>query len=114
MPRNPAIILSEIRNLVDELELVLGDDPAQDKKPHVKKSFPGILAKGSVGSITILIEEGFFDTPKEIASIMGKLKEIGHSHKKPAVSMSLLNLTRKRILTRSHNENTKKWEYVKK
>ena len=112
MPRNPAIILSEIRSLVDELESVLGRKPASDKRPHIKKPFPTVAPKGSAGSITILIEEGFFDTPKDIASIMKKLKEIGDSHKKPAISMGLLHLTRKRILTRSQNESTKNWEYV--
>ncbi len=112
MSRNPAIILSEIRSLVDELELVLGSEPTTDKRLRIKKSSPAVPAKGSVGSINILIEEGFFDTPKEIASVMGKLKEIGHSHKKPAISMSLLSLTKKRILTRSQNESTKNWEYM--
>ena len=112
MSRDPAIILSEIRGLVDELESVFGTKPASDKRPHIKKPIVAIVPKGSAGSITILINEGFFNTPREIASVMEKLKEIGHSHKKSAVSMSLLNLTRKRILARSQNESTKNWEYV--
>ena len=62
--------------------------------------------------MSILIEEGFFDTPKELPPIMERLKEIGRYHKAPAVGMNLLELTRKRILNRFKNKSTKNWEYV--
>ena len=112
MARDPRIILSEIRILVDELESVLGGGSAPHKRPDMKKASPVVVPKGSAGAMTILIEEGFFDTPKEIASIMKKLREIGHYHKAPTIGMRLLNLTRKRILTRFQNKSTKNWEYV--
>ncbi|GAG80702.1 unnamed protein product, partial [marine sediment metagenome] len=36
----------------------------------------------------------------------------GHYHKRTAVAMNLLNLTKRRILNRFKNKETKNWEYV--
>ena len=112
MLRNPKTILSEIKSLVEELELALEGIPLKHKKPSLKKSSSAKKPKGVPGSLSILIEEGFFDTPRERNSIMERLKEIGHYHKTPAVGMKLLELTRKRILNRFKSKDTKNWEYV--
>lgn len=112
MPRDPKTILSEIKGLVGELESVLEDSPLNHKRPNLGKSSSVKKLKGVPGSIAILMEEGFFDTPKEITPIMERLKEIGHYHSKPAVGMNLLELTRKRMLNRFKNKSTKNWEYV--
>ena len=112
MSRDPQIILSEIKSLVEELELALDGSPLKHKKPGLKKSSAVKKPKGVPGSLSILIEEGFFDTPRERNSVMERLKEIGHYHKPPAVGMNLLEMTRKRILNRFKNKDTKNWEYV--
>lgn len=112
MTRNPKTILSDIKGLVDELEAVMGDGSSKQKKTSPKQSSATAVPKGALGAITMLLDERFLDTPKEIAQIMEKLKQIGHYHKRPAISMNLLNLTKRRILNRFKNKETKNWEYV--
>ena len=112
MSRDPKTILSEIKGLVGELESVLGGSSPKHKKPDLREPSSLKKPKGVPGSIAILIEEGFFDTPKGRNQIMERLKEIGHYHNKPAVDMNLLGLTRKRTLNRFKNKSTKNWEYV--
>ena len=104
-------ILADIRKLLEELEHVVGSGDHSTKR-DTKTSSSGSMPKGALGAITMLIEEGFLDTPKEIAVIMDRLKEIGHYHKRPAVSMNLLNLTKRRRLNRFKNKESKNWEYV--
>lgn len=110
--RNPKTILSEIRALVDELEAATGGNPTLHKKTVSKQPSSPVIPKGALGAITMLLDEGFFDAPKEIGSLMEKLKEIGHYHKRTAVAMNLLNLTKRRVLNRFKNKDTKNWEYV--
>ena len=110
--KNPKEILSEIKGLVDELELFIDDNPSINTKKGVKRRYPSTKTpKGALGVINMLLDEGFFDSPKEIASVMKKLKEIGHYHNKPAVSMNLLNLTKRRILNRLKDKGMN-WSYV--
>ena len=112
MSRNPKIILSEIKTLVYELETSFGGRSSPQKKTTSKSSSPMVVPKGAMGAITMLIEDGFFNTPKDISLIMERLKEIGHYHKKPAISMNLLNLSKRRVMNRFENKETKNWEYV--
>ncbi len=109
--KDPKIIINEIKKLLDELSSACGVKSAHKQptnKTKVSTSFP----KGVLGAINMLIEENFFDTPKEISVIIEKLKEVGHYHKRTAISMNLLNLTKRRILNRFKNKETKNWEYV--
>jgi hypothetical protein len=108
--KNPNKIIDDIRKLLGELEGIL-----KGKAPSVKKATSDsnrTIPKGAIGAIQTLIEDKFFDKPKEISAIMEKLKEIGHYHSKSAVSMNLLNLTKRRIFNRIKNKETKNWEYV--
>lgn len=109
--RDPKLIISEIKDLLDELSTSFGVKSIQDKIIN-KPSRPTNSPKGALGAINILIEEKFFDTPKEISTILEKLKEIGHYHRSTAIAMNLLNLTKRRILNRFKNKETKNWEYV--
>jgi len=109
--RDPKVIINEIRDLLDELCDSYSFKPSSSEIINQKsKSIDS--SKGALGAINILIEEKFFDTPKEISKIIKKLKEIGHYHKRTAIAMNLLNLTRRRILNRFKNKETKNWEYV--
>ena len=112
MSRNPKTILSEIKGLVNELETAMGGASSAQKTSSPKQSSAVAVPKGALGAVTMLLDEGFLDTPKDIAQIMEKLKQIGHYHKRPAISMNLLNLSKRRILNRFKNKETKNWEYV--
>jgi len=102
-------IAGQIKRLVDQLAEMslarpeLGNVPTQVKAQN---------KKGAAGALTILIEEGFFDSPKDLSEVMSKLEEIGHWHKKTTVSMNLLNLTKRRIFNRIKDKQKKKWRYV--
>lgn len=112
MPRSPKTILSEIKGLFDELEVTMGGEAPTHKKSSPKQSGFTAVPKGALGAVNMLLDEGFFDTPKEVAPIMEKLEQIGHYHKRPAIAMNLLNLTKRRVLNRFKNKDTKNWEYV--
>lgn len=103
-------IAEQIKNLVDELVAISGGKPGE--KQTVKKKESTSIPKGAMGALTILTEEGFFDSPRDISAIMGKLKEIGRYYPQTAVSMNLLNLNRRRIFNRIPDKDTKKWLYV--
>jgi hypothetical protein len=109
--RDPKTIISEIKDLLDELGSSFGVKTGHGQiaqKTKVDTSPP----RGALGAINMLIEEKFFDTPKEISAVIEKLKEVGYYHKSTAVAMNLLNLTKRRILNRFKNKETKNWEYV--
>lgn len=102
-------IITEIRALLDELGGVPNAKPSPHKSAHSDST---VSQKGALGAISMLMEENFFDTPKEMPAVMDRLKEVGHYHKRTAIAMNLLNLTKRRILNRFKNKETKNWEYV--
>jgi len=109
--KDQKLIISKIKDLLDDLEQSLGVKASSSKHPSkTKVNLP--VPKGALGAINMLIEENFFDTPKEVSLIMKKLEEIGHYHKQPAIAMNLLNLAKRRTLNRFKNKNSKNWEYV--
>ena len=109
--RDSEVILKEIKNLLDELGSSLNVKFSDEKLTnHVSKSIDS--QKGALGAINILINEKFFEVPREISTVMERMTEIGHYHNRNAVAMNLLNLTRRRILNRLKNKDTKNWEYV--
>jgi len=111
MTREPNAIINDIKKLLAELENSLGTSDARNKKP-ARPTKVSSVPKGALNAIMMLIEEDFLNSPKEISAVMKKLKEIGHYHKGTAVAMNLLNLTKRRILNRFKNKETKNWEYV--
>lgn len=100
-------IVGEIKTLLDELLPLIGE-PATGQISREKP----IMQKGASGALTMLTNEGFFDSPKDISSIMGRLKEIGRYHPQTAVSMNLLNLAKRRKFDRLEDKKTKNWLYV--
>ena len=103
-------IVEQIKNLVDELATMSGD--VSVKKQTTKKRESISIPKGATGALTILTEDGFFDAPKDISTIMEKLKEIGRYYPQTSISMNLLNLTKRRIFNRLKDKDTKNWLYV--
>lgn len=109
MKKRAQEIAEQIKKLVDQLAAV-ATGKSSVGKPLVKATTKA--KKGASGALSILMEEGFFDTPKSLSEIISKLEEIGHWHKKPAIAMNLLNLTKRRTLNRIKDNETKKWKYV--
>ena len=109
--RDPKVIISEIKGLLDELGSSFGLKFSYSQSVNKTKASVS-LPKGALGAISMLIEEKFFNIPKEMSAVIEKLKELGHYHKSTAVAMNLLNLTKRRTLNRFKNKETKNWEYV--
>ena len=109
MKKGAQEIAQQIKQLVDQLAALSGVKPSAVKpSTQVRPQAP----KGCSGGISTLIEEEFFDSPKDLGAVMGKLKEIGHHYSGSTVSMNLLNLTKRRTFTRTKDSKTKKWQYV--
>ena len=103
MKTPPEKLAEQIKKLINELvETTLKQRTKQSKQEKVPK--------GVIGAITMLINDGFFDTPQTRATIIEKLKAVGHYDKPETVSMTLLNLAKRRKLNRFKNK--KQWEYV--
>jgi hypothetical protein len=110
MQKSPQQIAEEIKHLVDQL--VASTQPAPTHRKEANQISSVKNTKGAVGALSMLIGEGFFDSPKDLSTVMGKLQEIGRHYPQPSVSMNLLNLTRRRTLTRIMDSKTKAWQYV--
>lgn len=100
----------QIKELVDQL-VAISDSKPIDKKV-LRQTGITTTTKGASGALSLLINEGFFDSPKDLNLIMEKLKEIGRYYPKPTVSMNLLNLTKRRTFNRLKDNETKGWQYV--
>ncbi len=110
MQKTPQHIAEEIKRLVDQLVEITNSTSSNRKRNNQISSVKG--KKGAIGAISILIEEGFFDSPKDLPSVMERLQEIGRHYPQPSIAMNLLNLTRKRTLIRMKDGKTKPWQYV--
>lgn len=104
-------IAIQIKDLVDQL-VVLSNTTSQNNTKGKKFLVPTNNYKGAAGALSMLTEEGFFDSPQNIAMIMDKLKEIGRHYPQTSVSMNLLNLVKRRSFTRLMDKQTKNWLYV--
>jgi hypothetical protein len=110
MENNAQKLAEQIKNLVDELVAISGG--VSTKKQKTQKTKTASLPKGASGALTLLTEDGFFDTPRDISTIMEKLKEIGRYYPQTSISMNLLNLTKRRIFNRLKDKESKNWLYV--
>ena len=110
MKKEAQKIAEQIKDLVDQLVVLCGEQPS-GKKPS-KRVKPPKRTKGASGALSILIEEGFFNKPTDLPAVMSRLEEIGRYYPKTSVSMNLLNLTKRRTFSRIKNNKTKKWQYV--
>lgn len=67
--------------------------------------------KGLAGAIIDLVNESFFDKPKDLSEISDKLKANAIFYPKTSYPESLLRLIRNKKLRRLKEKN--KWKYVK-
>lgn len=100
----------QIKDLANHLVAMASSQPVDKKK--LKRIGISTATKGASGALSLLINEGFFDSPKNLNLIMEKLKEIGRYYPKPTVSMNLLNLTKRRTFNRIKDKKTRNWQYV--
>jgi len=107
MENNAQKIAEQIKRLVDELATISGDVSTKKQKAKIVS-----VPKGASGALTLLTDDGFFDTPRDISTIMEKLKEIGRYYPQTSISMNLLNLTKRRIFNRLKDKESKNWLYV--
>ncbi|TET84174.1 MAG: hypothetical protein E3J36_02095 [Candidatus Nealsonbacteria bacterium] len=109
MNKDPQKLVKQITILVNELASLAG---VKTRKASViiknKKKKP----TGATGGLRFLIDEGYFDSPKELPEVINKLREEGWHYFTATVSMGLLNLVRERILTRYREKKGKPWKYV--
>lgn len=103
-------IAEQIKLLLDELVVLAGEKPI--KKSNNKSQIVNTTRKGAAGALTMLTDEGFFDSPKEISVVMEKLEEIGRYYPQTTIAMNLLNLTKRRKFNRLKDKGTKNWLYV--
>ncbi len=103
-------IVEQIKLLLNELIVLAGEKP--NSKSNTKNKVASTTRKGAAGALAMLIEEGFFDSPKKISVVMKKLKEIGRYYPQTTVAMNLLNLTKRRTFNRLEDKGTKNWLYV--
>jgi len=103
----------QIKGLIDQLVVLSSNGASSGESPKGKKfASPIAKQKGASGALAMLTDEGFFDSPRNIAVIMDKLKEVGRHYPQTSVSMNLLNLVKRRSFTRLMDKETKNWLYV--
>lgn len=111
MKKEPREIAKEIKLLADQLITIIDEQPKLSKQ-FSKQINKASTTKGASGALSMLIDEKFFDTPKDISLIMERLKEIGRYYPRTTISMNLLNLVKRRTFNRLKDKETKNWQYV--
>ncbi|TRZ64626.1 MAG: hypothetical protein D4Q79_01170 [Spirochaetia bacterium] len=70
------------------------------------------VIRGATGGLRVLVDEGYFDNPRQLSEIIEKLKQEGRHYPSATISMGLLNLVKERVLMRFRDKGDKKWKYV--
>jgi len=103
--KNSKFIINQIRELLSELESL--SLPLISKSKTTPTSFRGLT-----GEIFNLIQEGFFDRPKNLSEIREKLKAEGTKKESSELMRPLLQLIKKKFLKRDIIE--KKYKYQRR
>lgn len=110
MSKDPKKIVEQIFSLVTELAEMTGHKVSVTRKTSA--SLPKEKTSGTTGGIRGLVDEGYLADPKLLPEIIERLKQEGRHYSNAAVSMSLLNLVREKVLTRFRDKDKKIWKYV--
>lgn len=110
MKRTTSEVIAQIKVLLNELEQNAGLENGEAGKVVMTTSQKKI--SGCAGIIQNLIDENFFNTPKDRAEVEKKLKEEGHPYSPQLISMNLLNLIKRRVLRRVKENG--QWQYLKR
>lgn len=113
MKKKPKELVRQIIELVSELAEQAGVELEGGVPKKIKASQRNKKElSGATGGLRILVEEGYFDNPRQLPEIIERLKQDGRHYSNATISMGLLNLVRERILTRFRDQGEKKWKYV--
>jgi len=114
MKKNPKQLAEDIITQVRELAELAGVqvETRLTKIQQMLKRNNQKDMSGATGGLRILINEGYFNDPKQLPEIIERLKQEGRHYSNAAVSMGLLNLVKERVLMRFHDKGDKKWKYV--
>lgn len=113
MKKDPKQLAENIIALVSELaELVGGKIETRPVRAPRSPRESRKDTSGATGGLRVLVDEGYFDSPRQLPEIIERLKQEGRHYSSAAISMGLLNLVKERALMRFREKNDKKWKYV--
>ena len=113
MKKDPKQLAENIITQVLELAELVGVS-IETKSAKIQHNIKGAKkdTSGATGGLRVLIDEGYFDNPKQLPEIIERLKQEGRHYSNATISMGLLNLVRERVLMRFRDKDDKKWKYV--
>lgn len=106
--RNPKTIIQEIYALLDELNKVVVKDAGLKDKSFAKSR----VRAGLTEYIIDLINNDFFNEPKELSEIRGGLRSEGVNKPTTSLMKPLLHLVKGKILKREMVDG--KWKYQRR
>lgn len=113
MKKDPKQLAENIIALVSELAELAGSKIETEAVRTPSSSRDGRKDKsGATGGLRVLVDEGYFDSPRQLPEIIERFKQEGRHYSSAAISMGLLNLVKERVLTRFRDKGDKKWKYV--
>lgn len=114
MKKDPKQLAENIIIQVQELSELAGTEVETRLKKNQRKPKKNNQKdmSGATGGLRVSVDEGYFDSPKQLPEIIEQLKREGRHYSSATISMGLLNLVRERVLTRFRDKGDKKWKYV--
>jgi hypothetical protein len=101
-------IIGKIESLLDELKASLGATPQKHGRASAPKALKtGRVFLGLTADIFNLVQDGFFKEPQEISEIQNKLRLEGINKPTTSLSGPLVQLIKKKVLTREEPANGK-------
>ncbi|MHB8623375.1 MAG: hypothetical protein ACYC9J_10920 [Sulfuricaulis sp.] len=97
----------EVAELVSKIE---GQAPSKGKKTDLSAKRVSNAKTSLSDLLMLLIDEGFFKKPKELAAVKAALAERGHVYPVTTISPALLRIVRRRYLRRIKQD--KRWFYT--
>lgn len=106
-------LLKEQGKTLNKIESVLKSFSKNDNlpKPTKQQKSKGKKYSGLRGTLTEMIQDSFFDTPKELKEIMNEMKARAVFYPRTNYPDSLLRMVKEKQLRRL--KENKKWKYVK-
>jgi hypothetical protein len=110
-PDGTSIVIEGTPQEVTELISKLGGGVARKVKTANLPEKRGNRVRITLSdSLLLLMDEGFFKKPKELAAVKGVLAERGHVYPVTTISPALLRLVQRRYLRRIKQD--KRWFYT--
>ena len=97
----------EVAELVSKIE---GGTPSKRKTPKLPEKHGNRIRTSLSDLLMLLVDDGFFKKPKELAAVKTALAEHGHVYPVTTISPALLRLVRRRYLRRIKQDD--RWFYT--